>query len=269
MSDSSLVTRVPGEALMQALREAMSPEPPQTSAARLFGASPVPTSARSWYTGLLGELAVADELRSLPEGWLVLHSVPVGDRGSDIDHVLVSPAGRVLTVNTKHSPGGRVWVSPKAFLVNGQRRPYLRNSGHEAARAARFLSAATGGSVDVLAVIVVVGAKLTRRGTPEGVAVITLRELSAFLSRNGTPTRSAVSTELVRHAVVQPRTWTRSSTATELSTDHLVWFLDLRDRVRAAARRRNAWVLTALVGSLAVPVGAFGLVVATVTSAGF
>ncbi|OOB90147.1 nuclease-related domain-containing protein [Rathayibacter sp. VKM Ac-2630] len=184
MSDSSLVTRVPGEALMQALRDAMSPEQPQTSAARLFGASPIPTTARSWYTGLLGELAVADELRSLPEGWLVLHSVPVGDRGSDIDHVLVSPAGRVLTVNTKHSPGGRVWVSPKAFLVNGQRRPYLRNSGHEASRAARLLSTATGGSVDVLAVIVVVGAKLTRKGTPEGVAVITLRELSAFLARN-------------------------------------------------------------------------------------
>ncbi|MCM6764570.1 NERD domain-containing protein, partial [Rathayibacter sp. ZW T2_19] len=110
MSDPSLVARVPGEALMQALREAMAPEQPQTLAARLFGASPIPTSARSWYTGLLGELAVADQLRTLPEGWLVLHSVPVGDRGSDIDHVLVSPSGRVLTMNTKHSPGGRVWV---------------------------------------------------------------------------------------------------------------------------------------------------------------
>ncbi|MCM6763643.1 hypothetical protein NB037_14570, partial [Rathayibacter sp. ZW T2_19] len=159
-----------------------------------------------------------------------------------------------------------VWVSPRALLVNGQRRPYLRNSGHEAARAARLLSTATGGSVDVLAVIVVVGAKLTRRNTPDGVAVITIRELAAFLSRNANPARSAVSTEIIRHAVVQPRTWSRSGSAPELSTDHLLWFLDLRDRVRSAARRRNAWVLAALAGSLGTLVGAFDLVIATVTA---
>ena len=87
---------------MAALRDAMTPESPRSLSDRLFGRHPIPAIARSWYIGLLGEIAVAERLRSLPDDWLVLHSVPVGNRGSDIDHVLVSPRGQLLTVNTKH-----------------------------------------------------------------------------------------------------------------------------------------------------------------------
>ncbi|RPE78086.1 MULTISPECIES: nuclease-related domain-containing protein [unclassified Frondihabitans] len=251
MSDSTLAGRVPGESLMAALRDAVGPEGPTSFASRLFGHSPIPSTARSWYVGLLGEQAVAERLRRLPEGWLVLHSVPVGDRGSDIDHVLVSPSGRVLTLNTKHSPGGKVWVSPKAFLVNGQRQPYLRNSSHEAARAAKLLSAATGETVDALAVIVVVGATVTNKGEPKDVAVVTIDQLLRFLTRALAASRGSVPADAVRHAALQPGTWARSQPLRTPSTNHIEWFTGLRDRERQAARRRKAWVL----GSLAVIVG--------------
>lgn len=264
MSGPTLATRVPGESLMEALHAAMTPEPPRTFSARLFGRDPIPASARGWYTGLLGELTVAERLRSLPDGWLVLHSVPVGDRGSDIDHVLVSPSGRVVTVNTKHSPRGRVWVSPSAFLVNGQRRPYLRNSAHEAARAARLLSGAAGAGVDVLPVIVVVAASLTRRGDLREVEVVTPRELLGFLERRLAPSRGAADVEDVRRVSALPQTWSPRLGAPATTAAHLEWFLDLRDRVRSAARRRNAWVLAALLGTVGVPVGALAVAAGTV-----
>jgi hypothetical protein len=238
---------------MEALRGAIGPEQPASFAARLFGRNPIPQSARSWYVGLLGEEAVAERLRALPHDWLVLHSVPVGDRGSDVDHVVVSPSGRVLTINTKHSPGGKVWVSPKAFLVNGQRQPYLRNSSHEAARAAKLLSAATGGTVDVLAVIVVVGATVTHKGEPGDVVVVTLDRLLRFLTRTVSPSQGSVSTEVIRHSALQPRTWAPRQPTPALSTAHTEWFESLRGRVRAAARRRAAWVLGSMVLVLGTP----------------
>ncbi len=253
MSDQTLSSRVPGESLMEALREAIGPEQPASFAARLFGRDPIPPSARSWYVGLLGELAVAERLRALPHDWLVLHSVPVGDRGSDIDHVLVSPSGRVLTINTKHSPGGKVRVSPTAFLVNGQRQPYLRNSSHESARAGKLLSAATGGTVDVLAVIVVVGATVTHKGEPDDVAVVTLDRLLRFLTRTVSPSQGSVSTESVQNAALQARTWAPRQPATRPSTSHIEWFTGLRERVRAAARRRTAWTLGSLMVVLGLP----------------
>lgn len=236
---------------MTALHDAVGPEGPTSFASRLFGHSRIPPAARSWYVGLLGEQAVAERLRRLPEGWLVLHSVPVGDRGSDIDHVLVSPSGCVLTLNTKHSPGGKVWVSSKAFLVNGQRQPYLRNSSHEAARAAKLLSAATGGTVDALAVIVVVGATVTNKGEPKDVAVVTIDQLLRFLTRTVSASSGSVSPGAVRQAALQPGTWARSQTSPTPSTNYIQWFKNLRERERRAARRRKAWVL----GSLAVIVG--------------
>lgn len=264
MSDVTLASRVPGESLMAALREAIGPEAPPSFAARLFGRHPVPSSARSWYVGLVGEQAVAERLRRLPEGWMVLHSVPVGDRGSDIDHVLVSPSGRVLTVNTKHSPGGKVWVSPKAFLVNGQRQSYLRNSIHEAARAAKLLSVATGGTVDVLAVIVIVGGTVTHRGEPDDVAVVTLDQLIRFLTRTVSPSRGSVSAERVRHAALQPRTWAPRQPALAPTTAHIEWFTELRERVRRATRRRTAWALGAAVAGLGLPTVAGVLAVVSV-----
>lgn len=264
MSDTDLASRVPGESLMEALQVAMTPERSRSFIDSLFGRHPIPLAARSWYVGLVGEMLVAERLRSLPQGWLVLHSVPVGDRGSDIDHVLVSPTGRVLTLNTKHSPGGKMWVSPKAMFVNGQRQPYLRNSSHEAARAAKLLATTTGGTVDVLSVIVVVGATLTHKGEPQDVAVVTLDRLLRFLTRTVSPSKGSVSAELVRNAALQPATWVPECAASSSASDHIEWFTELRDRVRSAARRRTAWVLT----TMAVVIGGPGAVaVVTVASA--
>ncbi|MBC7518558.1 MAG: NERD domain-containing protein [Microbacteriaceae bacterium] len=259
MADISLASRVPGESLIAALRHAMTPENQRSLADRFFGRHPIPAAARTWYIGLLGELAVAERLRALPDGWLVLHSIPVGNRGSDIDHVLVSPTGQVLTVNTKHSPKGKVWVSPKAFLVNGQRQPYLRNSSHEALRAAKLLTVATGEPIGVFAVIVVVGATLTHRGTPPDVAVVTLDQLLPFLVRTVPPSPRLVSQDVIRHAALQAETWaphpTAPSSPPSSATPPVAWIRELQQRVRSAARRRAGWIVTIMLMLFGMPAG--------------
>lgn len=138
--------------------------------ARLVGAK---TEERAWRIGADGEQAVAAELAKLGPAWRVLHAVRVGDRGSDIDHVVVGPVG-VVTVNTKHHPHASVWVGGETFMVNGQRVPYIRNSRHEARRAVRLLSEQAGFPVAVIGVIAVMGAHkgFTVKKQPEDGAVI-------------------------------------------------------------------------------------------------
>jgi|CXWK01.1.fsa_nt_gi hypothetical protein len=78
-------------------------------AGRMLGAR---TDERAWRLGAQGEETVGRALDRLPDGLHVLHSVPVGQRGSDIDHVVIGPPG-VFTINTKHHPDKRVSVYPK------------------------------------------------------------------------------------------------------------------------------------------------------------
>jgi hypothetical protein len=112
------------------------------------------TDERAFRIGAKGEEAVGSRLERLTnDGWRVLHSVPVGTRGSDIDHVLIGPGG-VYTINTKHHPGGKVWVGERAILVNGHKTDYLRNSRHEAECARKILLRQNGIDLQVRGVLV-------------------------------------------------------------------------------------------------------------------
>ncbi len=120
--------------------------------ARLFN---VHTDERAWRVGADGEEAVGARLEKLRDrGWHLLHSVPVGKKDSDIDHVAIGPGG-VFTLNTKNHPGGKIWVAKYQMRVNGHVVPYLRNASHEAARASKLLTAAAGFDVSVRSCVVV------------------------------------------------------------------------------------------------------------------
>jgi hypothetical protein len=142
---------------------------------------------RAWRIGADGEEKVAEQLAKLARKdprWHFLHAVPVGDRGSDIDHMVVGPGG-VFTLNAKHHPGGAIWVGGDAFMVNGTWQRYVRNSRFEAARASKLLTAACGFGVVAEGVVVVVGAdKLTVKEPPPDVAVVSrMRLVNWFSSR--------------------------------------------------------------------------------------
>jgi hypothetical protein len=148
-------------------------------------------------------------MERLPSGWNVLHSVPVGTQGSDIDHVVIGPCG-VFTVNAKHHPNGTVWVGGDTFFLNGKRYPYIRNARFEAQRASKMLSQLSGIPVAVTGVIAVVGADtLTLKSQPKDgiVHVVEERRLTEWLSKHGAIlTPKDVST--LYHWARRSTTWT-------------------------------------------------------------
>jgi hypothetical protein len=128
------------------------------------------------------ETDVAVRLGRLPSGWHVLHALPIGERGSVIDHLVIGPAG-VFTVGTRHHPDSNVWVFDEAFKVDGESKRYVRICRVEARRAAKVLSERAGVNVRVRGVIAVTGA---HRGfaiieQPRAVTVVTPKTITAYL----------------------------------------------------------------------------------------
>lgn len=158
--------------------------PVKTFLARALG---VKTDERAWRIGADAEEEVAARLRNLGERWKILHAVPVGENGSDIDHVVIGPGG-VFTINTKHHPDAAIWVGGNTVMVDGHRVPYVRNSRFEAQRTARMLTAALGGvPVFITGVIAVMGARkgFTIKSQPDdgAVVVMTRREVAKWLAK--------------------------------------------------------------------------------------
>jgi hypothetical protein len=175
--------------------------------------------AVSWYRGVIGERRVAALLAHLGSAWTVLHSVPVGSGSSDIDHIVIGPAG-VFTINTKYSPGKKVWVGGYGLYVDGFPQQYVRNSVSEAARASDLLSRAVGMTVPVTGLIVFVDAGSVTRKAPAGGGTDTptievvrdLELLAAFATR---PIFSTEQVERIVDKAVPPMTWHRApSTST-------------------------------------------------------
>ena len=173
-----LVDNTAGAAARAKRREVSSLAPVRNLVARALG---VKTDERAWRISANGEEKVGHELSKLPAGWHVLHAVPIGDHGSNIDHIVIGQRG-VFTLNTKNHPDSSVCVYERALWVNGHATNYLHNSRFEAARATRILTRACEMAVEVRAAIVFVDPdKLTRKGTPRDVDVTCRRGLRTFL----------------------------------------------------------------------------------------
>ncbi|MGH3411422.1 MAG: nuclease-related domain-containing protein, partial [Streptosporangiaceae bacterium] len=178
-----LATNQPGAAASARARELRREHPLLTTAADLVG---MRSAARAFAIGARGERAVGRKLGRWAgrHDWHVLHAVPVGRRGADIDHVVIGPFG-VVTINTK-ATGTTVWVGEHGMMIGGTRVDYVRKSRSEAVRARRLLGRALGGQVPVQSVIVFVGARRFSivRGGPADVAVLpSARALYRWLRR--------------------------------------------------------------------------------------
>ena len=180
-----LVTNVPGAGARAQASAARDAAPVRTLLARAMG---VHTDERAWRIGADGEEKVAaqfDKVIKKDARWQFIHAIPVGSRGSDIDHLIIGPGG-VFTVNTKNHPNAKLWVGGDTFLVNGNRQPYVRNARHEAARAAKLLSEACGHPVHVEGVIVPVNAIAVEiKSPPRDIHVVTRRQIARWLLRHG------------------------------------------------------------------------------------
>lgn len=229
--------RPPGASVISECLEAQSAVPPRSRLAKFLGVSPLTRHSRPWYVGALGEIEIGRRLAALDATWLVLHAVPIGTGTSDLDHVVVGPAG-VFTINTKFHEGKDVWVGSKRILVGGQKTDHLRNARFEASRAAERLSAATGMPVEVTPILVFVAARrMTIRERPGDVVIVRERELAKWLRRR---TPSVTSLARIVDAATDASTWHRDPS--EASVD-LKGFASLQREVRGAKWRRFGWGL--------------------------
>ncbi|MHA6670216.1 nuclease-related domain-containing protein [Homoserinimonas sp. A447] len=220
---------------------------PRSKLKRILGFRPLHPDAWPWFAGALGEMHVGRILAKLGPEWLVLHAVPVGDKDTDIDHVVIGPAG-AFTINTKHHRGVKVWVSPKVLMVAGQKMDHLRNSRSEAKSASKRLLAALGVNVPVHPLIVVVGASdLTIKERPDDVTVVTDAQLLRWLRRQKPAVDEATLAQL-RQVASTARFWHDTADAT-VDPAHLVTFAALQAEDIQARRRRVGWMLLVLAGA--------------------
>lgn len=235
---------------------------PRSKLKRILGFRPLHPDANPWYSGALGEIQVGELLDQLGLEWTVLHAVPIGTRGSDIDHVIIGAPG-VFTINTKHHSGAKVWVSPRSLLVNGQKTDHLRNSRYEAKRTSKVLTLATGLSVAAHPLLVIVGAaSITIRERPDDVTVLSSNALVRWLNRQSPSVDPAVLGR-IDEAALTHATWTKVPDA-PVDAAHMDTFTALREEVDQARFRRLAWTVLGLVLFV---VAAFQLVPGWVSSA--
>lgn len=249
-STPTLADRVPGQAVMNEALSIHSNEPERSWLRRFLGAGPLSERSRPWFQGALGEIAVGKILDGLGPEWTVLHAVPVGAGTSDIDHVLVGPAG-AFTLNTKHHSGQRVWVGRHTVLVAGQKQHHLSHARHEANRAEKLLTAAMGEPVPVIPVVVLVAPKkLTIKEKPSGVVVLTDSTLRRWLQRRR-PVLPEDHVVRVAAAAALPGTWHQNPPPPEADPAALQErFAALRASVTSARRRQQLWFLGIRVGAV-------------------
>jgi Nuclease-related domain len=171
---------VPGASLRKKSSDIKRASPGRVFLAKILG---VHTDERAWRRGAAGEEEVARQLEKLGPSWRVIHSVPVGSKDTDIDHVVIGPPG-VFTLNTKNHLGKRVTVYEYAIYVGGMKQPYLSKSRAEGKRGSKILSSACGFGVVVHPVVVIMADELVVKGSPHQVDVVGRRKVSEWLDRH-------------------------------------------------------------------------------------
>lgn len=254
-SISSTRHGLPAQLLIEEVIRRQDRRPTRSRLERVLGRSPIGERDLAWYKGAKGELLVGEFLDRLPEGWRVLHSLPIG-HAADLDHVVIGPAG-VFVINTKHHAGKRVWTAGSSLLINGIRHGYIDKSQREGVR---LISALTGTGVfgvDVTPVIVLVGVQsLTIREEP-AVPVMRAERLVRWLRSLPRVLEQDVVDELARR-LSREGVWVERRDAVP---DARVRFADLAAEVDRARVVRGCWAAGLAVASVGagVALGNLGL----------
>jgi Nuclease-related domain len=197
----TLVGRRPGISASEQARALRTAQPVRTRLARMLG---VHTDERAWRKGANGEKLTGFWLGRLPDGWHVFHDIPVGQRGANIDHLVIGPGG-VFTINTKNLIG-KVWVGAKLVLHNGHRTDFLPKATAEARRASRLLSAVVGRHVEVRSVLAILADGWTIKEEPAEVFVRGPRSAKNLMLKQPVTLGPHEVIELAA-AAARPSTW--------------------------------------------------------------
>lgn len=231
--------RFAGQSVIEELLREQGTQTPRSRIARILGFTPLRDESRPWYLGAQGEIIVGAKLEKLPPEWNIFHALPVGKKDTDIDHLVVGPAG-VFTINTKHHRGKVVWVADRSFMISGQTKSYIPKAEAETAIVKKLTDQHYPGVSSVRPIIAVVGAKqLTIRKEPRQVKVIDANQLTRWLTKQPQVLASSGVAELVA-LFDRPDAWR----VTELPVGDLLGrYKTLEAEVRSARKVRGLWSL--------------------------
>ena len=147
----------------------------------------------------------------LPEGWHVFRDVPVGERGANIDHVVVGPAG-TFTLRAKDLTG-KVWVGARSVRHNGHPTNFLSRAACDASHASEFLSSVVGRPIEVRGVLAILADEWTIDEEPADVHVGSPRGVKDWMLR--LPTRAVETPRFheITAAAGTSSTWSARSVA--------------------------------------------------------
>jgi hypothetical protein len=218
---SSLASRVPGEAVIGELLRLQADGQPRSKAASFFGRSPLGADSVPWYADAVGEREVGRILGFLDGSWIVLHSVPFDSASRDIDHLAIGPGG-VFAINTKNHADKHLVVDGANFTVSGHRYPYIRKAEYEARQVTIALAGVLPLGFAVTPVIAVVApARLTVREMPNSVRVVDARQLAVWLQARPA-TLDASCVEQLATVAARPETWLALASAQPDATGAIV-----------------------------------------------
>ncbi len=163
---------------------------------------------RAWRMGAEGEEAVGavlDRLARQDGGWTVLHDLPIGTRGANVDHLVLGPPG-LFTINSKRT-GHRVSVGKHVVFNGGSKTDHVRNARYEAARVAKLLQPLVG-EVEVRPMLAYVCDDYANphKRAPSGVTVRHIIGLARWLRREPATLSPQRRSELAR-AITSASLW--------------------------------------------------------------
>lgn len=200
---TDLALNQPGQGLLAEAAALRAAHPWRCRFARLFG---IHTNERAKRVGALGEQMVAGRLSRLPEGWRVLHAIVRSATGTDVDHLVIGPAG-VFTVNSKYHAGKTVWVGGDNVRVGGGKPPYVPAARSEAKISARLLSAVCGHPIVCQGLVAVVCSGLTIREQPRDIRVIGRKDLDKWLLEQSADRLTGDQVETIYRHARRSTTW--------------------------------------------------------------
>ena len=201
--EGHLITNKAGASAKQTAKELRDAQPFLTRLARVVG---VHTDERAYRLGGDGEETVGARLDRLSHpNWMALHDIVRNHKGTNVDHLVIGPAG-VFSINTKNHPKAKAVVTEESFRVNGHAQNYLHVARHEASKVSDILSAAMGHPIPVRAMIVVMGAELEIRSAPPDVDVVSRKDLPKWFLKGPVTLDQSEAGELMRVAG-RPSTW--------------------------------------------------------------
>jgi len=198
--------------------------------------------------------------------WVAIHGIPIGNRGSDIDHLVIGPSG-VYTINAKRHIGAKIFAGGGSIRVSGQPTQYVRNAQYEAERVAKKLAAVVGAPLQVTPTVVIVDAAEVNYGKKAPVvAVMSPARLPRWL-RRGPRSLSREQVVTLSEAAARLSTW-GSLLPEGMSDAEVAQRFTLIDRaVSRAIVRNRLWLAGAVVVGLALALTVIGPAVTAVLGA--